>query len=101
LRVLHPGGREQVQESISIEDVCLGVADGILTSHIVFPVLPKGVEDWDIDFLPKKPISSPASYEPAPRKMLERPSTMLDVADFSMEYISSDVHDVFSFHLAS
>jgi peroxin-1 len=47
-RVLHPGGREQTQESIPIEDVCLGVANGIMTSHIVFPILPKGVEDWDI-----------------------------------------------------
>jgi hypothetical protein len=47
-RVLHPGGREQTQESIPIEDVCLGVVNGIMTSHIVFPVLPKGVEDWDI-----------------------------------------------------
>lgn len=35
--------------------------------------------------------SSPANYDPAPKKMLDRPSNMLDVADFVMEYISSDV----------
>jgi RNA-dependent RNA polymerase len=45
------------------------------------------------DFLPRKPISSPASYEPAPKKMLNRPSNMQDVADFVMEYISSDVRE--------
>jgi hypothetical protein len=54
------------------------------------------------DFLPQKPISSPASYEPAQRKTLDRPSTMLDVADFVMEYISSDVREfLFLLHLAS
>lgn len=47
-RVLHAGGREQIQDTISAEDVYLGVADDIVASHIVFPVLPKGVEDWDI-----------------------------------------------------
>lgn len=33
----------------------------------------------------------PANYEPAKRKELRSPSTMRDVADFVMEYISSDV----------
>jgi hypothetical protein len=47
-------------------------------------------------FLPRKPISCPASYEPAPKKMLSRPSTMEDVADFVMEYIISDVRDIHS-----
>ncbi|EKM60969.1 uncharacterized protein PHACADRAFT_168316 [Phanerochaete carnosa HHB-10118-sp] len=33
----------------------------------------------------------PASYTPAEKKLLDRPSTMKDVADFVMEYINSDV----------
>lgn len=33
----------------------------------------------------------PAKYDPAPRKLLEQPSTMDDVADFVADYISSDV----------
>lgn len=33
----------------------------------------------------------PALYNPAPKKILERPSTMDDVAEFFMEYITSDV----------
>ena len=50
-RVLHAGGRDQVnqtQDTKSTEGVYLGITNGIVTSHIVFPVLPKGVEDWDI-----------------------------------------------------
>ena len=35
--------------------------------------------------------SPPAQYTPAERKILDRPSTMEDVADFVTEYISSDV----------
>jgi hypothetical protein len=42
------------------------------------------------DFMPKNTYS-PANYEPAQRKELDRVSTMSDVADFVMEYISSDV----------
>lgn len=33
----------------------------------------------------------PARYPPAQKKMLDRPSTMQDVADFVVEYINSDV----------
>lgn len=33
----------------------------------------------------------PAQYDPAPKKELDYPSTMVDVADFVMEYINSDV----------
>jgi hypothetical protein len=32
-----------------------------------------------------------ASYESAPKKLLKRPSTMADVADFVADYINSDV----------
>jgi len=50
-RVLHAGGREQVyknEDTVSTEEVYLGVVNDIMTSHIVFPVMPMGVEDWDI-----------------------------------------------------
>lgn len=33
----------------------------------------------------------PASYNPAPKNFLDRPSTMADVAEFVMQYINSDV----------
>ena len=36
-------------------------------------------------------VEPPASYDPAPRKYVDLPSTMLDVADFFVEYIISDV----------
>ena len=38
----------------------------------------------------------PASYDPAPKKILDRESTMADVADFVAEFISSDVSVGFS-----
>ncbi len=34
---------------------------------------------------------APANYNPAKRKLLDRPSTMQDVAEFVTEYITSDV----------
>lgn len=34
---------------------------------------------------------APADYAPAPKKTLDRPSTMQDVADFVVDYINSDV----------
>ena len=33
----------------------------------------------------------PANYNPAKKKLLDRPSTMEDVADFVTEYLTSDV----------
>lgn len=41
-------------------------------------------------FEPRK-FHRPANYEPAQKKLLDRPSTMGDVAEFFMEYITSDV----------
>ncbi|KAI0348632.1 RdRP-domain-containing protein [Trametopsis cervina] len=43
-----------------------------------------------LEFLLPKRTFSPANYDPAKRKMLDRPSTMEDVADFVTEYITSD-----------
>ncbi|VDC02952.1 unnamed protein product [Peniophora sp. CBMAI 1063] len=42
------------------------------------------------EFRPKR-LSEAASYDPAPKKVLDRPSTMNDVADFVVDYINSDV----------
>jgi RNA-dependent RNA polymerase len=36
-------------------------------------------------------LSAPAAYTPAPKKLLDRPSNMDDVAEFICEYITSDV----------
>lgn len=36
-------------------------------------------------------VFAPADYPPAPKKLLNRPSTMNDVADFVVEFIYSDV----------
>ncbi|EJF66614.1 RdRP-domain-containing protein [Dichomitus squalens LYAD-421 SS1] len=41
------------------------------------------------DLMPKRTYD-PASYEPAPRKMVDHESTMDDVAEFVAEFISSD-----------
>ena len=42
------------------------------------------------DLKPKETYP-PASYEPAPRRMVDHESTMDDVADFIVDYINSDV----------
>jgi len=62
---------------------CLGGGDldGDVYNLIPLATLP--------DFLPER-LHRPASYDPAPKKFLDRPSTMDDVADFVMEYINSD-----------
>jgi len=42
------------------------------------------------EFCPTK-FCAPAKYDPAPKKEVDHPSTMEDVAEFVMEYINSDV----------
>ncbi|KAG7099381.1 hypothetical protein E1B28_001236 [Marasmius oreades] len=59
-----------------------GDLDGDLYSLIPLNDLP--------EFIPGK-LYQPAQYKPAERKMLDRPSTMTDVAEFVMEFINSDV----------
>ncbi|KAF9535863.1 RNA-directed RNA polymerase 2 [Crepidotus variabilis] len=65
---------------------CLGGGDldGDLYNLIPFTSLPEF-------FPPSLQLYAPASYDPAIRKLLDRPSTMRDVAEFFMDYISSDV----------
>ncbi|KAN0128358.1 RNA dependent RNA polymerase domain containing protein [Lactarius tabidus] len=45
---------------------------------------------WLEDLHPRQNLT-PAAYDPAPRKQLDRPSTMDDVGDFVVDYISSDI----------
>ncbi|KAL0580309.1 hypothetical protein V5O48_001726 [Marasmius crinis-equi] len=59
-----------------------GDLDGDLYSLIPLSDLP--------GFIPQK-LAVPASYKAAERKVLNRPSTMKDVAEFVMEFINSDV----------
>ncbi|KAK1223808.1 hypothetical protein PQX77_013332 [Marasmius sp. AFHP31] len=59
-----------------------GDLDGDLYSLIPLNHLP--------EFTPQR-LSQPAVYKAAERKMLLRPSTMTDVAEFVMEFINSDV----------
>ena len=42
------------------------------------------------EFRPRS-LSEPASYEPAKKTFLDRPSNMKDVAEFVLEFINSDV----------
>lgn len=44
-----------------------------------------------LESLRPRRLSPPANYTPAPKKLLDRPSTMQDVAEFVAEYIYSDV----------
>jgi RNA-dependent RNA polymerase len=45
---------------------------------------------WLKDLLPSN-NTTPAAYIPAPKRLLDRPSTMNDVADFIADYIINDV----------
>lgn len=45
---------------------------------------------WLKDLHPRQNLT-PAAYDPAPKKLLDRPSTMEDVGDFVVDYISSDI----------
>ncbi|KAK2461790.1 hypothetical protein APHAL10511_006253 [Amanita phalloides] len=63
---------------------CLGGGD---LDGDVYNLLPLDVMP---EFRPRS-TSEPASYEPAPKKFLDRPSNMRDVAEFVIEFINSDV----------
>lgn len=63
---------------------CLGGGDldGDLYNVLPLDVLP--------EFRPRS-VETPASYDPAPKRLLDRASNMEDVADFVVEFINSDV----------
>lgn len=64
---------------------CLGGGD---LDGDIYNIIPLKEHPW---FQPNKPLSAPAEYAPTQRKLLNRDSTMKDVANFVMEYIISDV----------
>ncbi|KAJ3567357.1 hypothetical protein NP233_g6417 [Leucocoprinus birnbaumii] len=64
---------------------CLGGGD---LDGDIYNIIPLQDHPW---FAPMKPLNDPAEYAPTERKLLDRVSTMEDVADFVMEYIISDV----------
>lgn len=79
-------------------------SDGLLSGSRPLPTcLGGGDLDGDLyniiplnecpEFNPQR-LSEAASYDPAPKKVLDRPSTMNDVADFVVDYINSDVSPV-------
>ncbi|KDR85157.1 hypothetical protein GALMADRAFT_233817 [Galerina marginata CBS 339.88] len=107
---IHPGdvmivnaiGRPPPGTCFAIEPLANTVVFSVLGSRPVPSCLGGGDLDGDVynviplEQLPEFTIAldrlqAPASYNPAPRKMLDRPSTMADVAEFVMEYINSDV----------
>lgn len=63
---------------------CLGGGD---LDGDVYNLIPLDGPLADFQISPREP----ASYNPAPKNLLDRPSTMADVAEFVMQYINSDV----------
>ncbi|KAH9829378.1 RNA dependent RNA polymerase-domain-containing protein [Rhodofomes roseus] len=105
--VIHPGDI-QVVHAIGRPPVGSDLARGRLKNCVVFSTrgtrpLPSYLGGGDLDgdmyhvtcvpqdlLPPTASCDSPASYNPAKRKILNRPSTMQDVATFVAEFIISD-----------
>ncbi|KAH9968903.1 RdRP-domain-containing protein [Russula dissimulans] len=103
--IIHPGdvqvvqaiGRPPVGSPFQIEPLMNTVVFSIHGSRPLPSCLGGGDLDGDMynvtflqDLLPKYNYT-PAAYDPAPRKLLEQPSTMDDVADFVADYINNDI----------
>jgi len=103
--VIHPGD-VQVVRAIGRPPPDSPFAKESLVNTVVFSVngtrpLPSYLGGGDLDgdtynvtwFKDLHPQQNyhPAAYDPAPKKLLDRPSTMDDVADFVVDYISSDI----------
>jgi RNA-dependent RNA polymerase len=72
---------------------CLGGGD---LDGDLYNLIPLSDPDYkDLHSFKPEQLFPPASYEAAERQTLDRPSTMRDVAEFFMEYISSDVRHHF------
>ncbi|KAI9462500.1 RdRP-domain-containing protein [Lactarius psammicola] len=102
--VIHPGD-VQVVRAIGRPPPGSPFAKESLMNTVVFSVngkpLPSYLGGGDLDgdtynvtfFKDLHPRQNwtPGAYDPAPKKLLDRPSTMDDVADFVVDYISSDI----------
>ncbi|KAH9025081.1 RdRP-domain-containing protein [Lactarius hengduanensis] len=103
--VIHPGD-VQVVRAIGRPPPDSPFATEPLVNTVVFSVngarpLPSYLGGGDLDgdtynvtfFKDLHPPQNhpPGAYDPAPKKLLDRPSTMVDVADFVVDYISSDI----------
>ncbi|KAF8167941.1 RNA-directed RNA polymerase 2 [Crassisporium funariophilum] len=97
--IVHAIGRPPPNSCFAIEPLANTVVFSVLGTRPIPSCLGGGDLDGDVynlipleklpEFRPSK-SHAPANYEPAPKKLLDRPSTMADVAEFVMEYINSD-----------
>ncbi|KAF9015323.1 RNA-directed RNA polymerase 2 [Cyathus striatus] len=101
VQVAHAIGKPPKNSCFAIEPLPNTVVFSVVGDRPLPSALGGGDLDGDLynilplqnlpEFSPTHPPYSPAKYAPAPKKMLDRPSTMKDVAEFVMEFISSDV----------
>ncbi|KAF5375216.1 hypothetical protein D9758_000490 [Tetrapyrgos nigripes] len=78
------GGDLDGKSSLELRPPCDNLYEGDIFGLIPLDFVPEFR-------LPRSSICEAASYEPAERKMLNRPSTRKDIAEFVMEYINSDL----------
>ncbi|KAJ3516786.1 hypothetical protein NLJ89_g906 [Agrocybe chaxingu] len=98
--IVHAIGRPSPTSPFAVEPLPNTVVFSVLGDRPVPSCLGGGDLDGDVynlipleelpEFTPES-LYRPASYDPAPKKLLDRPSTMEDVADFVIDYINSDV----------
>ncbi|CAA7266596.1 unnamed protein product [Cyclocybe aegerita] len=98
--IVHAIGRPPPTSPFAVEPLPNTVVFSVLGDRPVPSCLGGGDLDGDVynlipleelpEFTPEN-LYSPASYDPAPKKLLDHPSTMEDVADFVIDYINSDV----------
>ncbi|PPQ73217.1 hypothetical protein CVT24_010027 [Panaeolus cyanescens] len=101
VRIVHAIGRPPRDSCFEEESIRNTVVFSVLGDRPLPSCLGGGDLDGDTynliplgdfpEFTPIRQNVPPAEYEAAPRKELDRPCTMIDVADFVMEYIHSDV----------
>ncbi|KAF9056326.1 RNA-directed RNA polymerase 2 [Panaeolus papilionaceus] len=101
VRIVHAIGRPPRGSCFEVESLRNTVVFSVQGNRPVPSCLGGGDLDGDVynlislkdlpEFTPTRQNEPPAEYKPAPKKTLDRPSTMDDVADFVMEFIHSDV----------
>ncbi|KAG6813071.1 hypothetical protein H0H92_014130 [Tricholoma furcatifolium] len=100
VQIVHAIGSPPKDSCFSKEPLFNTVVFSVLGSRPLPSCLGGGDLDGDVyNLIPLKTCpefsglktQKPATYAPAQKKLLDRPSTMNDVAEFVMEYINSDV----------